>query len=182
MSRVEETVDASRAFLLYNSSCTLTEPLLNRASEEKRHRAADRRRHTVRALIHGSLRPRRLAPRRADDASIAAVDWHDARWLAVSLTILLLSCADAMLTLMLVERGAYEANPFMAPLVEGSALAFAIVKVALTGAGVIVLTMLARLRAFGRMRIGAVLYATLIAYAALLLYEFWLLERLVVAG
>jgi len=158
------------------------EPLLNSASEEKRYRAADRRRHTVRALLHGSLRPRRLAPRRLDDVNIAAVDWHDARWLAVSLTILLFSCADAMLTLMLLERGAYEANPFMAPLVEGSALAFAIVKVALTGAGVIVLTMLARLRAFGRMRIGAMLYATLIAYAALLFYELWLLERLMVAG
>src|SRR5688572_21621372 len=82
MSRVEETVGACHAFLLYNSSCTLTEPLLNRASEEKRHHVADRRRHTVRALIHGGLRPRRLGPRRADDASIAAVDWHDARWLA----------------------------------------------------------------------------------------------------
>jgi hypothetical protein len=152
------------------------------APEEKRYRAADRRKHTVRALIHGSLNPRRLGPRRADDASIASVDWHDARWLAVSLTILLFSCADAMLTLMLLERGAYEANPFMAPLVEGSALAFAIVKVALTGAGVIVLTMLARLRAFGRMPIGAVLYAALIAYAILLCYEFWLLERLMVVG
>jgi hypothetical protein len=166
----------------YTIARTLTEPPLNSASEEKRYRAADRRRQTVRALVYGSLRPRRLGPRRANDASIAAVDWHDARWLAVSLTILLFSCADAMLTLMLVERGAYEANPFMAPLVEGSALSFAIVKVALTGTGVIVLTMLARLRAFGRFRIGAMLYATLIGYAALLLYVFWLLERLTFAG
>jgi hypothetical protein len=136
----------------------------------------------VRALVHGSLRPRRRGPRRDDDASIAAVDWHDARWLAVSVTILLFSCADAMLTLMLVERGAYEANPFMAPLVEGSALAFAVIKVALTGTGVIVLTMLARLRAFGRFRIGAMLYATLCGYVVLLVYEFWLLERLIAPG
>lgn len=152
----------------------------NRAGE--RRAVVERRTRTWYALVHGSLYPRRLGPRREGDASFVAVDWHDAQWLAIAMLILVMSCADAMLTLMLVQRGAYEANPFMAPLVHGSALAFAVVKVGLTGLGVIVLTALARLRAFGRMPIGAVLYAVLIGYGVLIVYELWMLGRLTAAG
>ena len=42
----------------------------------------------------------------------------------------------------------------MAPLVGGSALTFALVKVGLTAGGVLLLTQLARLRAFGASRSG----------------------------
>ena len=41
--------------------------------------------------------------------------------------IVLLSCVDAALTLTLLEHGAYEVNPFMAPIVGGSALLFTVV-------------------------------------------------------
>ncbi len=91
--------------------------------------------------------------------------------------IVLGSCGDALLTLMLVERGAYEANPFMAPLVGGSASAFAAVKIGLTAAGVVLLTQLTRIKAFGRVPVGVVLYIVLAFYGALILYEFRLLDR-----
>lgn len=143
-----------------------------------RRRVPDRRTRTLRALVHGNVRPRRHGPRRAGDASLAAVDWHHPQWLAVALLILLLSCADAVLTLTLLELGAYEANPFMAPLVGGAGWGFPATKMALTGIGVILLTMLARIRAFGRIPVSAVLYAILAGYVALIMYELWLLERL----
>ena len=60
-----------------------------------------------------------------------AVDWHHPQWLAIAVLIVSLSCLDAFMTLMLVEHGAREANPLMAPLVAGSALKFALVKIAL---------------------------------------------------
>jgi len=85
--------------------------------------------------------------------------------------IVLFSCADALLTLALVEHGAYEANPLMRPLVGGSGLTFALVKVGLTGGGVVVLTLLARMRLFGRLSAGLLLYTLLAGYGALLLYE-----------
>jgi hypothetical protein len=113
--------------------------------------------------------------------SLAAVDWHDAQWFAVALLILLLSTLDGLLTVMLVHRGAYEANPVMAPLVHGTGLSFALTKIAMTAAGVVVLTLLARLRAFGRVPVSAVLYAILAGYGALIVYELWLLERLILA-
>lgn len=128
--------------------------------------------------MHGSLHPRRRGPRRGDEASFAAVDWHHPQWLGISLLIVLLSCADAFLTITLINRGAYEANPVMAPLVSGSPLAFALVKIGLTGGGVVVLTLLARMRAFRRLPISLLLYALLIAYAVLVTYEARLLQHI----
>jgi Domain of unknown function (DUF5658) len=144
--------------------------------EERRH--AERRTHGLRALVQGSLHPRRRAPRRAGERTVSSVDWHHPQWLAVAMLIVLCSGADALLTLVLVEHGAYEVNPVMAPLVGGSALAFALVKVGLTALGVVLLTQLARLRAFGNVPVGVFLYTVLALYATLVLYEFRLLNRL----
>lgn len=145
----------------------------------ERRSSTDRRKRTFRSLIQGSLTPRRRGPRRDGDRSFTSVDWHHPQWLAVALATLLLSTADAIMTLVLLERGANEANPLMEPLVGGSPLAFALVKLGLTSGGIIVLTLLARTRVFGRVPVAFILYAVLLIYAALVSYEFWLLERLI---
>jgi hypothetical protein len=119
-----------------------------------------------------------LGPRREGDRSLTAVDWHHPQWLAVSILILLLSCADAFLTLTVINLGAEEVNPVMRPLVTGSGRSFALTKLLLTAMGVVILTLLARLRAFGRLPIGAILYAVLTLYVVLVGYEIWLLEHL----
>lgn len=106
------------------------------------------------------------------------VDWHDARWLAVTICILLLSAADAVLTLALIELGATEANPLMEPLVIGSTRSFAWWKLGLTAVGVVVLALLARLKVFGHLPVSAILYLVLALYCVLIAYEFWLLEML----
>jgi Domain of unknown function (DUF5658) len=107
-----------------------------------------------------------------------AVDWHRSHWLGVVITILLLSVADALLTLTLLNQGAREANPLMAPLVTGSGHWFAFWKVSLTTAGVVVLVLLSRYRLFGRIRVGALLYVVLALYVALITYEWSLLHRI----
>src|SRR6267142_2615536 len=140
--------------------CSASEP----GPQERR--ATDRRRH----VLH--------APRRADERAASAVDWHHPQWLAIAMLIVMFSGIDALLTLMLVERGAYEANPMMAPLVGGSAVAFTLVKIGLTGGGVVLLTQLARMRAFGRIPVGVLLYTVLGIYGALIAYEFGLLNAL----
>ena len=152
--------------------CSAGEP----GAQERR--ATDRRRHVLHALLHGSFNPRRRAPRRADERAVSAVDWHHPQWLAIAMLIVVFSSADALLTLMLVERGAYEANPMMAPLVGGSAVAFTLVKIGLTAGGVVLLTQLARMRAFGRIPVGVLLYTVLGIYGALIAYEFGLLNAL----
>jgi len=140
-------------------------------------RRGERRSRILQALLYGSFRPRRRGPRRTDERSVSALDWHHPQWLAVSMLIVIGSCTDALLTLILVERGiATEANPLMAPLVGNSALAFALVKVGLTAAGVVLLTQLARIRAFGRIPAGMFLYLVLAIYGILIAYELHLLS------
>jgi hypothetical protein len=140
-------------------------------------RRAERRSHVLRALVYGSFHPRRRGARRADERGVSAIDWHHPQWLAVAILIVLLSCSDALLTLMLMAGGvAEEANPLMARLMGQSGLVFAIVKIGLTASGVLLLTQLARLRAFGRIPVGTFLYLVLAIYAVLVIYEVRLLN------
>lgn len=146
--------------------------------EAERRRGPDRRKRVARALVYGSFNPRRLGPRRTGEVSLAAVDWHHPWWLAIATLILALCASDAALTVVLISRGAYEVNPFLVPLLSGSGLLFVVVKVGLTGAGVVLLTLLARTRAFGRMPVALLLYAVLIGYGVLVAYELRLLRWL----
>ncbi len=141
---------------------------------ERRERR-DRRQHTFRSLVHGSFSPRRRGPRRDDDLSFTAVDWHHPQWLAVAILTLLLCSADALLTLTLISHGAVEANPFMEPLVGGSPLTFTLVKMGLTSGGIVTLILLARVRVLRRIPVSLLLYTVLFGYAVLVGYELWLL-------
>jgi len=153
-------------------------PVRARAGLPERRRG-ERRSEILRSLLYGSFRPRRRGPRRSDERGISAVDWHHPKWLAIAMLIVIGSCTDALLTLVLVERGlAVEANPLMAPLLGHSALAFALVKVVLTAGGVVLLTQLARIRAFGSIPVGFFLYIVLGIYGALIFYELDLLGML----
>jgi Domain of unknown function (DUF5658) len=148
------------------------------SADPERRRGPDRRRSTLRALLVGNFRQRRRLPRRDDERHLAALDWHHPQWLAVGLLIVLLSVADALLTITLLSLGANEANPFMEPLVQQPGMGFAVWKMALTSGGVITLILLARMRAFGRIPVAVILYGVLLAYVVLVGYELWLLEHL----
>src|SRR5215469_16685268 len=95
------------------------------------HRGPDRRKRVLWSLVYGSFNPRRRGPRRAGEGNLTIVDWHHPQWLAIGTLIVALSCADAFLTVVLIGRGAYEMNPFMAPLVGGSVVGFALTKIGL---------------------------------------------------
>ena len=105
------------------------------------------------------------------------VDWHEPHLLALSLAIFLLSIADAFLTLSLLTRGATEVNPLLAAVLTNYPNAFAIVKLGLTGAGVIVLVAMARAKVFRVIRVSTVIHWCLVAYVALIGYEWWLLHH-----
>jgi hypothetical protein len=142
-----------------------------------RRNAPDRRKRTLYALVYGSFNPRRRSARRVDARSLRDLDWHHPHWLAVAMLIVLLSCVDAALTLTLIAHGAYEVNPVMAPIVGGSALVFTLVKVGLTAGGVVLLTLAARMRAFGKIPVSFLLYTVLLGYGILVIYELRLLEE-----
>jgi hypothetical protein len=143
----------------------------------ERRARIERRRTVFRALWRGNFERRRIAPRRGAERHVVVTDWFHPQWLAVGILILLLCSADALLTLTLISHGASEINPFMAPLVTGSGHAFAGWKLGLTALGVVLLTVLARLRAFGR-TVGVILYIVLGMYVALVGYELFLLRNI----
>ena len=150
------------------------EPDAATAEEPERRQGPDRRTRVARAIMYGSFKPRRLGPRRTGEERLGAIDWYHPWWLAIATLILALCAGDAVLTVVLINRGAYELNPVLAPIIGSGAL-FVAVKVGLTGISVVLLTLLSRIRAFGRMRVALVLYAVLAGYAALIAYELHLL-------
>ncbi len=85
---------------------------------------------------------------------------------------MLLSCADAMLTLRLMEHGFYEANPIMAAALNQGVQAFTIWKMLLTALGVLTLVYVSRSRFLNRMRTGLFLTAFFNFYACLVCYQF----------
>ncbi len=94
--------------------------------------------------------------------------------------ILLLSVADAFLTITLIMGGAQEANPLLAFVLHEHPEFFAALKMGLTGSGVLVLVAVARARLFRIMRVGLVLQGVFVGYVALIAYEWWLLRALLV--
>jgi hypothetical protein len=143
----------------------------------ERRGAADRRRRAWWSVCYGSFNPRRRTPpRRLDDLRFHSLDWHSAHLLAVAIGILLLCVADAFLTLVLLQGGAAEINPIMALLLGRSVATFAMLKLAMTGAGTVSMVILARYRFMRLLRVEWALYGVLIGYATLIGYEIWMLK------
>lgn len=141
----------------------------------ERRTGIDRRKLTLRSFLRGGLTPRRRNGRRAGEQHLP-IDWHEPYLLFLSLMILLLSVADAFLTITLIMAGATEANPFLAFILRDHPELFAVVKMGLTGGGVLVLVAVARSRVFRVLRVGSVLQGLFVAYVALIAYEWWLLR------
>ncbi len=145
----------------------------------ERRSAGERRRRRWWSVLYGGVHPRRRTPpRRAEDSSFHWLDWHDAHLLGVSTGILLLSVIDAFMTVSLLQVGAIEINPIMALMVDKSVATFAVVKLALTGFGVICLVVLARQRLLRVVRVDVAMYAVLAGYLALIGHEMRMLEDL----
>ena len=128
---------------------------------------------TLRTLLASGFSPRRRTGRRAGDHE-SPVDFHDPRLLVPVIAILLLSIADAFLTVTLINHGAYEANPLLAFVLEAHPRSFAVVKMGLTSIGAVVLVLLARARVFKLVRASQFLYGLAALYFALIGYEAWL--------
>lgn len=169
--------DASRTRRITDWVSRQSQGTAVRASGSERRERTDRRRKMWWSILYGSFNPRRRRPaRRLDDSRFHPVDWYSADLLAVSVSILLLSAADAFLTGILLLQGADEINPVMAVFVYRSVATFAAFKMAMTGAGIVVMVFLARYHFMRVIRVQLVLYAVLAVYAWLIGYEIWMLN------
>jgi hypothetical protein len=135
----------------------------------------DRRVVTWRTVFFGFMRSRRHNTRRTADAEPVFTDWHHPWLFFLATGIMLLSSMDAFFTIQLIERGAFEANPLMAKVMQFGTQAFAASKMLLTGFGILALVFLSRSRFFNRVRTGLFLTGFFSIYAVLVCYEFVML-------
>ena len=137
----------------------------------------DRRQFSWKTVCYGFLRSRRHRVRREDDTEVLFLDWHHPWLFFLSVGIMTLSGVDAFMTLQLLERGMFEANPIMATVMGHGTTAFAVSKMLMTGISILILVFLAKARILNRMRAHLVLTAFFVGYACLVCYEFVHLMR-----
>ena len=144
-----------------------------------KERARDERRRVGwRTVVYGFTLSRRHTHRREIDNDVIFLDWHHPWLFFLSVGTMLLSCADAFLTLELLNKGMIEANPLMQhALNEGTAF-FTSVKLLLTALGIFVLVFVAKAHFLNRFRTGLFLTVFFSAYACLVCYELVNLFRL----
>jgi hypothetical protein len=138
----------------------------------KKRAPSDRRILSWKTVLFGFLRSRRLLLRREADADFQFLDWHHPWIFFLAVGTMILSCADAFMTLQLLEHGMIEANPVMAAVLGKSTTVFAVSKMTMTGLGLLALVFLAKARFLNRFRTGLLLTVCFSAYACLVCYEF----------
>ncbi len=121
---------------------------------------------------------RRHVHRRDIDNEVIFLDWHHPWLFFLATGTMLLSCADAFLTLQLMNLGMIEANPFMNAVMSQSILLFTSTKLAMTAVGILILVFLAKARFMNRLRTGLFLTIFFSFYACLVCYELVNLFRL----
>ena len=142
--------------------------------DDDRRSAADQRGRPIRSFFYGNFRPRRRAHRRGEDDHRFVFDWHEPRVLYLALSILLLSCVDALFTLNLLHFGAEEANFLMDALLGQSVDQFLMVKIGLTAISLIFLVVSAQRHFMGWFRVERLLQLICIGYFGLIAYEIYL--------
>lgn len=144
---------------------------------ERRVSPRDRRAVTLWTFLKGGFAPRRRGGRRAGDQDLP-VDFHEPYLLFLAVLMLGLSIADAFLTVMLMTQGAEETNPLLAFVLNEHPRLFAVVKMGLTGIGILFLVAVARMRFLKVVRASVVLQCLVLAYFALVTYEAWLVKAI----
>ena len=139
---------------------------------ERRDRSA-RRRPYLKGFVFGLFLARRRGPRRAENLYQYS-DWYDVKLLVLSLSLLLLSCLDAAMTMRLLSLSAVELNPIMNELINQGTRYFIWIKIAVTSLCIIVLVAHNRIRLFNLLRVDVVLIAAVFIYFGLVTYEFYL--------
>lgn len=138
----------------------------------------DRRRFSWRTVAYGFTLSRRHDNRRLADEEVIFLDWHHPWLFFLATGTMLLSCADAFLTLRLLDLGMIEANPVMNAVMSKGTLMFTSTKMAMTAVGIFVLVFLAKARFLNRIRTGLFLTMFFSFYACLVCYELVNLFRL----
>ena len=150
------------------------EIISNKQSDLDRRDKNERRDPTFKGFLLGCVKCQRRDQRRSNCLAHYKTDWYDTKLFIMALTILLLSVADAAMTMTLLNNGAVEVNPFMNYLLNHSIHAFVYTKLMLTSICILVLVAHYHSKLFNKLRVDFLLTFTLMVYSSLVLYEIFL--------
>lgn len=137
-------------------------------------RKADRRRLSWRSFAYGAVRGRRERERRGDQHP-GYIDRYKPSVVLVTVGVFTLGCLDAYLTLHLLAAGASEFNPLLDLMLRIDVALFLVVKLVLTGFGLLLLLLHKNFTVFSRFSGLGILYVVFTLYGCLIAYEWVLL-------
>jgi hypothetical protein len=142
-------------------------------------RGKDRRSNHKARLKYLWSNGRREQNRRDEDShKVFLFDRYNSRLFAVITAILMLSIFDALLTLILIDKGSTELNPVMAYFLQQGLLPFIIVKYLLTSIGVVTLLILKNVFLTGfNIYTHSLFSAVIVAFSAVIAWELFLIIR-----
>lgn len=139
----------------------------------------DRRRLSFKSIWHSIFTGRRrVVQRQACDVSGYIIDTHESWLLLFTLGALVLCVVDAFLTIVLLQHGAFEANPFMAYLLEINISLFFWVKFTITFSSLMALLIFKNFTIFKYLNGYYLIVITFSIYMCLIRYEFIMLEQI----
>ncbi|MEN8205804.1 MAG: DUF5658 family protein [Pseudomonadota bacterium] len=141
-------------------------------------RQLDRRQPSLKTPLGSLIHSRRRESRRENDHIDSYTDWYGHWPFAATFTIILLCFADAFLTIVLLSKGAVELNTLMNWLIQKDTHIFAVVKMSMTGAALIVLVMHFNFRIYKYIAVRYLIYALVPLYSLLIFHELTMLARL----
>jgi len=145
---------------------------------ERRSVSTDRRQSPTRSLHHHGLTGRRAYQRRKSDALLGGTDHFEKPIWFAALTIILFSVLDFIFTTIILESGGRELNLFMNHVIKDGKGAFFATKYCLTALAVHILLANHQQIIFKLIKVNTVLYAFVLAYFSLLLYEIHLIASI----
>jgi hypothetical protein len=146
---------------------------------KENRRGIDRRTNNKARLKYLLFNGRRERSRRDEDSGKAFIfDRYNQKFFLAITAILILSVLDAVLTLIVIQRGAKELNPVMAYFLEHGTSTFIVAKYILTSVGVLILLIfknvfLTRLKIYTHSLFPCVIFVflTVIAWELFLIYS-----------
>ena len=146
--------------------------LSNRSGKDRRKKSG----FNIRSLLSGGKREK--IRRQEDTRRIFYVDQFSPRLFFAIVSILFLCALDALLTLHLLNRGAYEVNPLMGFFLEFGPYTFFVCKYLLTIIPVVCLLMCRNVTVrMLKISTRAVLHLMAVFYLAVVLWEFYLISN-----
>jgi hypothetical protein len=141
-------------------------------------RNVERRKPSLKTLLGALTHRRRHKSRRENDHINSYTDRYGHWPTAATLAIITLCFADAFLTMVLLSKGAVELNGLMDYLIQKDIQLFAVVKMSVTGAALIILILHFNFRIYKYIAVRYVIYGLVPLYSLLIFHELNMLANI----